>query len=166
MAFVNNPVLEALATAVSDQLNALGHLQFKFEVQQLVLFGGRGVWVDETTRDLELAIQSVQRGDVLFRQALREAARSLAIAPESTLREVADAVGEPWQYIFGQGREELQKAVARVDELCTENRKLLVRGYLGTTEALAMLGVAPSSSYDASGAPVAAPTSLFLNARA
>jgi hypothetical protein len=164
--FVTDPVLEALATSVSDQLNALGHLEFKFEVQQMMLFGGRGVWVDETTRDLEGAIQAVQRSDLVFRRALSEAARSLDLSPESTLREVAGVTEEPWAYILSQGRHELRKAIARVDELCSENRTLLVRGYLATTEALAMLGVHDPTGYDATGSPVAQSTSIILNAKA
>jgi FlgN protein len=166
VAFATNPVLETLATSVSDQLSALAHLEFKFEVQQMMLVGGRGVWVEETTRDLEVAIATVQRGDLVFRRALGEAAGVLGLSPESTLREVAEATDEPWSYIFGQGRHELQKAIRRIDELCAENRKLLVRGYLATSEALAMLGVADPAGYDASGAPVPGSTSIILNARA
>src|SRR5579875_3864518 len=54
VAFVQDPVLEALAAAISGELSALNHLRFKFEVQQMVLFGNRGVWIEETTADLEL----------------------------------------------------------------------------------------------------------------
>ena len=163
---MSDPILEALATSVSDQLTALGHLEFKFEVQQMMLFGGRGVWVDETTRDLETAIADVHRADRTFRQALQGAARHLGISPESTLREVSERAEEPWAYIFTQGRHELRKAITRVDELCAQNRKLLVRGYVATTEALAMLGVSDPTGYDEHGTPVAQPTSIFLNAKA
>lgn len=166
MEFVTDPTLESLASAVADQIAALGHLQFKFEVQQMMLVGGRGTWVDETTRDLELAIQAVHRADLVFRQSLLEAARSVDLSPESTLREVANVVGEPWSYIFSQGREELRKAVARIDELSAENRKLLARAYFATAEALAMLGVNTNAAYDANGAPVTTSPSIILNAKA
>lgn len=148
--------LEALAGAISAQSEALSHLRFKFEVQQLMLAGGRAGYLDETTRELEQAIEQVQRSDAAFRQILAlAAARSLALSPESTLREVAAAAEEPWRYIFEQGREELRRAVERIGVLCAENRKLLARGYLATSEALAVLGMQPAGpSYDATGAPV------------
>lgn len=148
--------LEALAGAVARQSDALAHLRFKFEVQQLVLAGGRSAWLEETTRELEQAIEQVQRSDAAFRQVLSLAAsRALGLSPESTLREVAAAAGEPWRYIFEQGREDLRRSIERVGALCAENRKLLARGYLATSEALAVLGMQPAGlSYDATGAPV------------
>lgn len=164
--FVSDPILEALAAAVSGELTALNHLRFKFEVQQMVLFGNRGVWIEETTSDLELAIADVQDADVVFRRCLADAARHLGMSPESTLREIVGSVGEPWAYIFSQGREDLTQAIERVGHLCTENRKLLAQGYLATTQALSMLGVDTPLGYDASGAPSAPPSSIILNTKA
>lgn len=157
-------LLESLATAVSRQVDALAHLRFKFEVQQLLLAGGRAMYVDETTRELQEAIDRVQICDASFREALGlVAARTLGLSPEATLREVAAAAPEPWCYIFTQGREELRTGIGRVGQLCEENRKLLARGFLATSEALAMLGVATGGiSYDATGSPVRAPASAAI----
>ncbi|MDA8034120.1 MAG: flagellar export chaperone FlgN [Actinomycetota bacterium] len=147
--------LEALAGAVAAESDALGQLRFKFEVQQVMLSGGRSAYLDETTRELEAAIAAVQHADAIFRQRLSSAAVDpLGLSPESTLREVAAAAGEPWRYIFEQGRADLRRAVEAIGRLRTENRKLLARGYLATSEALALLGVDTAGmSYDASGAP-------------
>ena len=147
--------LEALARAIAEQSEALAHLRFKFEVQQMILSGGRAAWVDETTQELEEAIEEVHRADVAFRHRLSAAAsRVFGLSPESTLREVAAVAGEPWRYIFEQGREDLRRAIEAVGRLCTENRKLLARGFLATSEALAVLGVETAGlSYDATGAP-------------
>ncbi len=159
--------LEALAAAIAAQTDALGHLRFKFEVQQMMLAGGGNTWVNETTRELEAAIGAVQESDVAFRAALSAAASELGLSPESTLREIAAAASEPWNYIFRQGREELKRAVERVNVLCGENRKLLARGYLATSAALSLLGVASTTSYDATGAPVSSAKSAnILNTKA
>lgn len=159
--------LEALASAISSQADALGRLRFKFEVQQMMLAGGCTTWVGETTEELEAAIDAVQGADGVFRSALADASASVGISPESTLREIAAAVDEPWSYIFRQGREELVRSVDQVTALCGENRKLLARGYLATTAALALLGVPTATAYDSSGAPVARQQSVnILNAKA
>jgi hypothetical protein len=159
--------LEVLARSIAAQTDALGHLRFKFEVQQMMLTGAGGTWVNETTSELEQAIEAVQDTDELFRASLAEAASSLGVSPESTLREVAAAAPEPWSYIFRQGREELKTAVERVGLLCGENRKLLARGYLATSAALAMLGIDSATSYDASGTPViSARSANILNTKA
>ncbi len=163
----NDGPLEALARSIAAQTDALGHLRFKFEVQQMMLTGGGSTWVIETTTELEQAIEAVQDSDEAFRTTLAEAAGSLALSPESTLREVAVAAPEPWNYIFRQGREELKTSVERVGLLCGENRKLLARGYLATSAALAMLGIDSATSYDASGTPViSARSANILNTKA
>ena len=166
MEFVSDAILEELAAAVTGELTALSHLRFKFEVQQMMLFGGRGAWIDETTEDLERAIADVQGADEVFRRCLATAARRLGLSPESTLREIADGAVEPWSYIFAQGREDMQRAIARVGQLCTENRKLLAQGYLATTQALSLLGVATPGAYTEDGSVEAPPTSIILNAKA
>ncbi len=163
-------VLDTLATAIARQVEALESLRFRFEVQQMMLSAGRSRWIGETTRELEGAIASVQLCDEALRAGLCDAAvHAAGLSPEATLREVAEAVGEPWSYIFHQARDELRHAIERVGALCAENRKLLARGFLATSEALALLGVAPAGlAYDASGAPLraAAGGATLFNARA
>ena len=160
--------LEALAVGVAAETEALARLRFKFEVQQMMLSGGRAAYLDETTRELEAAIAEVHHADAQLRQRLAAASRALELAPESTLREVAAAAGEPWRYIFEQGRDDLRRAVDAIGRLCAENRKLLARGYLATSEALALLGVETAgTSYDASGAPTRGrAAAAILNTRA
>ena len=167
MAVAPNAELEALASAVARQVDALAHLRFKFEVQQLMLAGGWSNYVTETTDELREAIDQVQRADAEFRRCLGHAsARSMALSPESTLREVARAVGEPWRYIFEQGRDELGRAIERINALCAENRKLLARGYLATSDALALLGVGSGAAYDATGTAISsAGTAAILDAK-
>ena len=46
----NDGPLEALARSIAAQTDALGHLRFKFEVQQMMLTGGGSTWVSETMR--------------------------------------------------------------------------------------------------------------------
>jgi hypothetical protein len=164
----NEHGFDELAMAVGRESDALAHLRFKFEVQQLMLAGGQGIWLNETTHELEAAIAAVQGADAGFRAALQRSAISLGLSPESTLREVAEVVGEPWHYIFEQGREDLRCAVERIGLLCDENRKLLARGYSVVSEALTLLGAAPAGSvYDATGAPARGATrAAILNTKA
>lgn len=164
---VTQSALEALAGSTERQIAALRRLAFKFEVQQMMLSGGRSMWLDETLAELEGAIADVQSADRSFRVSLGEAAVGLALSPESTLREVAGMAPEPWGYIFEQGRDELQCSIERVGALCTENRKLLARGYLATGAALSLLGVETGTSYRADGAPARPEGSAnLLNAKA
>ncbi|HEY3942723.1 MAG TPA: flagellar export chaperone FlgN [Acidimicrobiales bacterium] len=159
--------LETLVGCTEAQLAALRRLAFKFEVQQMMLSGGRSAWLNETLGEMEAAIAAVNQADASFRHALREGALALGASPESTLRELAAEAPEPWGYIFEQGRDDLVAAVAEVGRLCADNRKLLARGFLATGAALSLLGVDVPTAYDASGSPQTAQGSVnLLNARA
>lgn|GEM_PF-478708 len=159
--------LERLARTLEGQLVALRHLSFKFEVQEIVLTGGRHQWLNETTAELERAVAAVQASDADLRLALSAGAVALGLSPEATVREVAATVPEPWGYIFDQHRTELQQSLERVAALSRANRKLLAHGHAATVAALSFLGVESPSSYDASGALTSAGGSLgLLDARA
>ncbi len=159
--------LERLARSLEEQLVALRHLCFKFEVQEIVLSGGRHQWLNETTAELERAVADVRGCDADLRQALVAAGVALGLSPEATVREVAVTAPEPWGYIFDQHRTELQQLLDRVGALSRANRKLLAHGHAATVAALAFLGVEAPTSYDASGALTPTGGSLgLLDARA
>lgn len=143
--------LERLARCLDEQLAALRHLCFKFEVQEVVLSGGRHQWLNDTTAELERALQVVHGTDRALRDALAKGAVSLGLSPEATVREVAAAAPEPWGYIFGQHRSDLQRSIERVAQLSRTNRQLLARGHAATLSAMQFLGAEPSTGYDATG---------------
>lgn len=144
--------LEVLARCLDDQLAALRHLCFKFEVQEIVLSGGRHQWINETTGELERAVHAVHDADRALRSALSRGAVALGLSPEATVREVAAVAPEPWGYIFGQHRSDLQQSIEQAGRLSRNNRQLLARGHAATVAALAFLGAEVPTSYDASGA--------------
>lgn len=159
--------LERLARCLDEQLAALRHLCFKFEVQESVLSGGRHQWLNETTTELERAVREVNETDRALRTALSQGAVALGLSPEATVREVAEAAPEPWGYIFGQHREDLQRSIDRVAQLSRTNRQLLSRGHAATVSALQFLGAEVPTGYGADGSAAAATGSVgLLNARA
>ncbi len=159
--------LERLARCLDEQLAALRHLCFKFEVQEIVLSGGRHQWLNETTAELERAVTTVHATDQALRDALAKGAVALGLSPEATVREVAEVAPEPWGYIFGQHREDLQRSVDRVAQLSRTNRQLLARGHAATVTAMQFLGADVPSGYDAAGNAATVSGSVgLLDARA
>jgi hypothetical protein len=159
--------LERLARCLEDQLAALQHLSFKFEVQEAVLGSGRQRWLDQTTRELELSVDALHGTDTALRAALSTTAIAVGLSPEATVREIAAAVPEPWSYVFTEHRASLQAAVERVARSSRTNRRLLAAGYAATAAALAFLGAQVPVGYDATGAPTPVTGSLgLLDARA
>lgn len=159
--------LERLALCLGQQLTALRHLCFKFEIQEVVLTSGRQKWLDETTAELERAVDSLQGTDRELRDALQRAAVAVSLSPEATVREVAAAVPEPWSYVLDEHRNGMQQLIDRVTQLSRSNRQLLARGHAATVAAMSFLGAQVPSGYDAHGqiAPVSGSVGL-LDARA
>lgn len=159
--------LERLALSLGQQVSALRHLCFKFEIQEVILTSGRHKWLDETTAELERAVASLHESDRALREALERAAVAVGLSPESTVREVAAAVPEPWSYVLEEHRRGMQELLERVGQLSRANRQLLARGHAATVAAMSFLGAEVPSSYDANGqlAPVSGSVGL-LDARA
>lgn len=159
--------LERLALCLGQQVAALRHLCFKFEIQEVILTSGRHKWLDETTAELERAVASLHGTDRTLREALEKAAVAVQLSPESTVREVAAAVPEPWSYVLEEHRKGMQELLERVGQLSRTNRQLLARGHAATVAAMSFLGAQVPSSYDANGqlAPVSGSVGL-LDARA
>lgn len=159
--------LERLAFCLGQQVAALRHLCFKFEIQEVVLTSGRQKWLGETTAELERAVAALHEHDQALRDALAAAAVAVHLSPESTVREVAAAVPEPWSYVFDEHRKGMHELLERVAQLSRTNRQLLARGHAATVAAMSFLGVQVGSGYDASGRPAAATGSVgLLDARA
>lgn len=159
--------LERLALCLGQQVAALRHLCFKFEIQEVVLTSGRQKWLGETTAELEQAVAALHERDQAVREALAAAAVAVKLSPESTVREVAAAVPEPWNYVLEEHRKGLHELLERVGQLSRTNRQLLARGHAATTAALSFLGAQVSSGYDDKGRPSPATGSVgLLDARA
>ncbi|MGH8979971.1 MAG: flagellar export chaperone FlgN [Acidimicrobiales bacterium] len=159
--------LERLALCLGRQVASLRHLCFKFEIQEVVLTSGRQKWLGETTAELELAVADLHEHDQALRVALVAAAVAVGLSPESTVREVAARVPEPWSYVLEEHRKGMHELLERVGQLSRTNRQMLARGHAATVAAMSFLGAQVSSGYDASGRPSPASGSVgLLDARA
>jgi len=143
--------LEHLASRIEDQLDVLRHLCFRFEMLHAVVVAGKQEWLPESNTDLGQALGALQESDLRFRSALAEAAVSIGLSPESTLREVAAAVPEPWDFIFGKHREEIARWATRAGALARANTQLIRKFLAAANSALALLGGEAPLGYDETG---------------
>ena len=139
---------------------SLAELEADAEGREL---GELNVAIAACAAELERAVRAVHVTDRALRDALAKGAVALGLSPEATVREVAGAAPEPWGYIFGQHREDLQRSIDRVAQLSRTNRQLLARGHAATVSAMQFLGADVPSGYDAAGnaAPVSGSVGLL-----
>lgn len=147
----SNAALEHLASRIEDQLDVLRDLCFRFEMLQAVIFASKQEWLPESNADLGRALNALQDSDRWFRSSLAEAAVTLGLSPESTLREVAAAVPEPWDFIFGKHREDIAHWATRAKDLGQTNNQILRKFLSAANAALALIGGDAPFGYDETG---------------
>ncbi len=148
---MDTKLLERLALRIEGQLDALRHACFRFEVLKAVVAAGKQEWLPDSNADLAQALRALRQSDREFRAALADAARSLELSPEATLREVAVASPEPWDFVFARHREAIEQWARRADELGRSCNQIL-RKLLSTLSAtLTMIGGEAPIGYDETG---------------
>jgi NaMN:DMB phosphoribosyltransferase len=158
--------LNALVACLFEESEALEHLAFKLEQEQLVLVAGKPRLLARNSAEFE---QSVKALDVVSRrreELVVAAAGELGLPGTTTLSALADAApDEDERRVLGERRQTMRAQVARITDLCARNRQILARNLAATTDALALLGEGPSYTAMAT-TTVGAPRSRMLDARA
>jgi FlgN protein len=158
--------LNALVACLFEESEALEHLAFKLEQEQLVLVAGKPRLLARNSAEFEAAVKAL---DVVSRrreELVRAAAAPLGLPPTTTLSALADAASdEDERRVLGERRRVMRAQVARITDLCAKNREILARNLAATTDALALLGESPSYTAMAT-TTVGAPRSHMLDARA
>jgi len=158
--------LNALVVCLFEESEALEHLAFKLEQEQLVLVAGKPRLLARNSAEFEQAVKAL---DVVSRrreQLVETAAAELGLPTTTTLAALAEtAQDEDERRVLGERRRVMLGQVARISDLCARNREILARNLAATTDALALLGDSPSYTAMAT-TTVGAPRSRMLDARA
>jgi flagellar biosynthesis/type III secretory pathway chaperone len=157
---------DGIVTYLIVEQQALEELSFKLEEERLILLAGRHRFLDRATAEVEFAAAALTSIGQTRATLLREAATSLGLPLEATLRQIADAApSSPARERLQAMRQAMRTTMDAIRETTAQNRQLLVRGLAATIDALALLGT--STSYDASGtAHQGADRPALLDARA
>ena len=146
--------LAALATALADKNNALVRVLFKVESLHGVLVNHRVKWLTEARKELEEAWEDALAIEPYFVEVLGEVAQAMQLPFESTLREIAEACGEPWGFIFSQNRDEILETAKQIEQISELNKSMLARGHMALSSALGILGGNELRTYDQLGGAV------------
>jgi hypothetical protein len=158
--------LNALVVCLFEESEALEHLAFKLEQEQLVLVAGKPRLLARNSAEFEEAVKALDLVSRRREQLVTEVAGELGLSPPTSLSVLADAApDEDERRVLGERRQVMRAQVARINELCAKNREILARNLAATTDALALLGESPSYTAMAT-TTVGAPRSRMLDARA
>jgi len=146
--------LNALLVCLFEESEALEHLAFKLEQEQLVLVAGKPKLLARNSAEFEQAVKALDAVSRRREDLVAGVAGELGLPPSITLSALADAApdGDERRVLSERGRV-MRAQVARINDLCAKNREILARNLAATTDALALLGVGPSYGANATTTP-------------
>ena len=146
--------MEKLSQILWRERELLDALLFKLEEEQMVLASGRTRWLARAAREVEQVLETIRETEILRSVAADEAAASLGLGHNPSLRALAEAVVEPWQSILLDHHEAFTSITHDVVALADANRELITAGYRSARETLMSLGDS-TEAYGADGSAVA-----------
>jgi len=150
--------MEKLSQILWRERELLETLLFKLEQEQMVLATGRTRWLVRAAREVESVLETIRETEILRAVAADEAARSLGLDHNPSLRALAALVEEPWQSILADHHDAFTTVTHEIVDLADANRELITTGYRSARETLMSLGDGPQS-YAADGSAVSVPDS-------
>ncbi|WP_110180305.1 flagellar protein FlgN [Nocardioides solisilvae] len=145
--------MEKLSLILWRERELLETLLFKLEVEQLVMATGRTKWLLRAAKEVEAVLQSIRETEVLRAVAADESAAEAGLAPNPSLRALAESVAEPWASILADHRDAFESITREVTAMAETNRELVTAGIRSARETLLTLGDG-SAGYSADGTAV------------
>jgi hypothetical protein len=137
--------LNALLVCLFEESEALEHLAFKLEQEQLVLIAGKPKLLARNSVEFEQAVKALAAVSGRREELVVGAAAELGLGPTTTLGALADATtDDDERRVLSERGKTMRAQVARINDLCAKNREILARNLAATTDALALLGEGPS----------------------
>jgi hypothetical protein len=133
--------MEDLSLILWRERELLDTLLYKLEMEKLVLASGSSRWLATSAREVEGILESIRETELLRAVVADEAAASIGMAANPSLRALAEAVDEPWRSILLDHRAAFVQYSREIVEIAASNRELLTTGqqaardtFLGLTE--------------------------------
>lgn len=120
--------MEDLSLILWRERELLETLLYKLEMEKLVLASGSNRWLATSAREVEAILASIRETELLRAVVADEAAASIGMAANPSLRALADAVDEPWRSILLDHRAAFVQYSREILEIAASNRELLTTG--------------------------------------
>lgn len=132
--------MERLSQILWRERDLLELLLYRLEVEQLVLASARTVWLMRAAREVEQTLETLRETEVLRAVAADEAASMVGLAPNPSLRALAEACDEPWRTILDDHRAAFESITRQITAMADANRDLITSGYRSARETLLAIG--------------------------
>jgi hypothetical protein len=152
--------MEKLSLVLWRERGLMETLQYRLEVEQMVMSSGQTRWLTHAARDVEQVLEEIRETEILRAVAADEAAAEVGLSPNPSLSALVEAADEPWRSILGDHREAFAAISGEVIRLAEVNRSLISAGLRAAHETLLSLG-GGAQTYSPDGTAVAGTARSF-----
>lgn len=128
--------MEKLSLVLWRERELLETLQYRLEVEQLVMSNGQTRWLANAAREVEEAVDQLREMELLRAVAADEAAAAAGLAPNPSLADLVEAAEEPWRSILAEHREAFAATSDEIERIAATNRVLIANGLRAAHETL------------------------------
>jgi hypothetical protein len=143
--------LAELTRLLWTQRELIGELEYRLEVQQLVMTNGRHDRLHLAVADVESVLDRIRVLEERRLGVVAECAVELGLPVGASLRELIAASPDPWQFALADHQAELLRIVTSTEELAASNRALAARGIEESRHAFATIGASSVTGYGRNG---------------
>lgn len=128
--------LRELAAVLWQERELLEDLLFAVVQQHSVLTDGQTRWLARADAAVAAATRAVQTHEVFRAMEVETVVSMLGLSRTASLREIAEAAGDPWLTVLSEHRDVLRALAAEIDEATERNHALLAAGERATRDPL------------------------------
>ncbi len=139
--------LAQLSRVLWQQRDLIEVLEYRLEVQQLLMIAGRSDRLSIAVGEVEGALDAIRTVEETRLRVVAEAATALGLPPTATLTQIRTAAPEPWDFVLGDHHSAFLRLVASTEELSARSRELAQKGLGETRAAFSHLNGAPTKTY-------------------
>lgn len=139
--------LAQLSRVLWQQRDLIEVLEYRLEVQQLLMVAGRADRLVIAVGEVEAALESIRTVEETRLEVVAAAARALGLPQAATLTQIRAAAPAPWDFVLGDHHTAFLRLVASTEELSARSRELAQKGLGETRAAFSQLGGAPAQTY-------------------
>ncbi len=132
--------MEDLSLILWRERELLETLLYKLEIEKLVLASGQNRWLGSAAREVEQVLAAIRETELLRAITADEAAASIGMASNPSLRALAEAVGDPWHTILMDHHKAFVTCTRDLVETAATNRELLTASQQAAREVFLGLG--------------------------
>jgi hypothetical protein len=141
-------LLGELSRTLWKQRGLIELLQYRLEIQQLILTASLEHRLQVALEEVEIAMEEIRRSERARDMVVRQCAGVLGLDASASLGDIRVRAGEPWSGMLTEHQDALLVLVADTERLAATNRELAQRGANESRQVIdAVTGSATANAY-------------------